>query len=459
MSHLSDERLDAVAGGGPESSETAHLDACAQCKAAVASARGRQRLLSGLTPYTLSEVGFGRVEAKLLEAVDAGETQPRFNWAWVLAPLALAALALVLWLPSPAPAPATSVAVAPAPKAVQAKVEAVPLTVLANLGHAKARAGEAAWRELAAGEVLSGELALSGGPLRLAAAAGPALGLEIHGTAVLAGAQTAALGAGRLVLRTERPTSVEAGGCTLEAVSATYAVSVAAAEVVVDVSAGEVVAADADGATRRVLKAPVRARWPLSASVSTARVDEAPEPVRLASTRPPFVSVDFSGLPQGTALTVDGVPFGVAPVVALLSEGKHQLLSAPPGKPQTARWLDLVAGHPFTVPSVQVEAEASNQEPEPEALSRLYGEVRGQVPKLRACYEKWLKANPDASGEVQLVLSVTAKGKVRGAKVEGDAIAPGPADCLVRTAKTLVLSPLGVDQDVAVPLVMRPKAK
>jgi hypothetical protein len=82
-------------------------------------------------------------------------------------------------------------------------------------------------------------------------------------------------------------------------------------------------------------------------------------------------------------------------------------------------------------------------------------ELRSQTPKLAACYEKWLKSNPTAQGEVTLELTVSAKGKVKRANVGASSISPASAECLVRTAKSLVLSPLGAEATLEVPLVLR----
>ena len=80
--------------------------------------------------------------------------------------------------------------------------------------------------------------------------------------------------------------------------------------------------------------------------------------------------------------------------------------------------------------------------------------MRRQTPKLRSCYEKWLKANPNASGQVDLVLVVNAKGVVKRADVKGQPISAESATCLKTIAKSLVLSPLGSEQELEVPLVL-----
>ncbi len=61
-------------------------------------ALGRQRMLKGMTPYTLSDVAFSRVEAKLEEHV---RHPPRaFGWLWAVSLAAAAAVALVVFQPA-----------------------------------------------------------------------------------------------------------------------------------------------------------------------------------------------------------------------------------------------------------------------------------------------------------------------------------------------------------------------
>jgi hypothetical protein len=138
--------------------------------------------------------------------------------------------------------------------------------------------------------------------------------------------------------------------------------------------------------------------------------------------------------------------------------GLHQLNLSPPGQPPQERFIDLVGGAPFLVALQALELDRDVEAPEPDAraLGRVLEDLKRQTPRLRACYEKWLKANPSASGQVDLVLVVTAKGAVKRAEVKGDPMSPESAACLKTTAKALVLSPLGSEQELEVPLVLTP---
>jgi hypothetical protein len=156
-------------------------------------------------------------------------------------------------------------------------------------------------------------------------------------------------------------------------------------------------------------------------------------------------------------VTLDGEALGVAPFKRLVGAGRRRLLVVPPGQPEWARWVDLVGGQPFAAPPAPAEVEAP--EPSADAVAELSAALQRQRPKLAACYEKWLKANPGARGEVVLEVTVTAQGRVRRATVGGDAISPASAECLVTTAKTLVLPALGAEATLEVPLVLRPPGR
>jgi hypothetical protein len=160
--------------------------------------------------------------------------------------------------------------------------------------------------------------------------------------------------------------------------------------------------------------------------------------------------LDASGLAVGAHLSLDGVPLGEAPLVTLVSGGRHRLTVAPPGEAVTESWVEL-SGR-FVVPSGAAPPEAV--EPDAEALARINRELQRQRPKLQVCYEKWLKADPRATGEVELHLRVAASGRVKAADVTG--APPGaPADCLVRAARALTLPALGGEVELELPLQLR----
>src|SRR5262245_22327223 len=106
MSHLEPDDIEAAAQG----TAFPHLEGCAACREAVRDAKGRRALLKGLKPYTLSDVAFRRVEAKLAEQLEEG-VPSGWRWVWWLLPAAAATAALVFFAldvsrpVSPKPAP------------------------------------------------------------------------------------------------------------------------------------------------------------------------------------------------------------------------------------------------------------------------------------------------------------------------------------------------------------------
>jgi hypothetical protein len=167
----------------------------------------------------------------------------------------------------------------------------------------------------------------------------------------------------------------------------------------------------------------------------------------------PWARLDLSGLSAGAPVSIDGLAFGNAPGSLMLGAGRHQVRAA--GQTVT---VQLVAGSDTVFKPTPV-AEKEVEPPSEDQIADLQRALKEQRPKLRACYEKWLKANPAASGTVDLTLVVGKNGKVRSARVDEPTIPRESVDCLVRTARSLVLPPLGSEQEIEVPLVMTPPGR
>ncbi|MEW5741970.1 MAG: AgmX/PglI C-terminal domain-containing protein [Myxococcota bacterium] len=452
MKHLDEAQREALAAGVPEvdAATVAHHASCPQCQAAVRDAQARRKLLGGLAPYTLSDMAFRRVEARLMEQVEAG-LPSRTPWlAWLIPAGALAAMALTLLvLQLRAPTAPEVVALPKAPEKLAA-APFHPLTVLRATADSQTRTGEGAWRALSAGDVLASGDAVSSGGLALAPAADVGWALEGRGSLALGGAATASIGAGQLTAQVSELLVVRAGTRQVEAAEALFLVSRSAAEVVLSVAQGAVDVSDTVTRERRRVTAPATLRWADGAPLSSAR-EEALMPVTSPfSPKKPWARFDASGLPAGTAISLDGAALGVSPLVSLLTAGRHRLSLTPPGEATREAWVDLVGGAPFvaTLPEAP-EGPA----PSEDALARVQSELVRHRPKLAACYEKWLKANPSAAGTVELSLVVASSGKVKAARVRGEALPKASAECLVRTAKGLTLPPLGAEAELEVPLV------
>jgi hypothetical protein len=450
VKHLDDAQREAVARGDAADAEAAaHLAGCAECQAAVRDAKGRRAMLAGLQGYTLSDMAFRRVEARLMEQVEAG-LPSRTPWLAWLVPAALAAVALVaLAVVQRREVPAPQVVTRP-PPVVRPAVVFHPLTVLRAAPDSQVRSGGGAWRALKAGAVLAAGDALSSGGVTLAPAADVAWAFEARGSLALGGAASVDLGAGQLSAKVAQAASVSAGTRLFEASEALFSVSRSAAEVVLSVAEGSVDVTDSVSAERRRVTAPATLRWADGAPLAQGREET------LAGVSPPtvpakpWVRFDASGLPAGTAVTLDGATLGQAPLELLVGQGRHRLGLTPPGQPLTESWVELVGETPFVA---ALPEPREGPPPSDEALARVQADLVRHRPKLAACYEKWLKANPAASGTVELSLVVSASGRVTAARVRGGVVPKASADCLVRTAKGLALSPLGAEAELEVPLV------
>lgn len=458
MSHLDPEVLERVAAGEATPPEAAHLEACATCRGRVRDARGRQRLLAGLARPTLSEVGFRRVEARLAEQVEAGLSPPWPAWLpWVVA--AVASIGLVLLVVQGArPGSPSAGMVASTSPAPAARATFHPLTVLEASADARVRRGAGPWETVVAGGVLGAGDALSARSVVLAPAAAVPWAFRASGTLTVGGAAALALGAGQVLADVGAPVEVLVSTRRLVASDARFQVARAAAETVLDVARGEVEVWDSVTAERRVVRAPGRARW--RDAVAGAHEEAPGEVPRLAVPARPWVPFDARGVPTGARISLDGATLGEAPFMRLVAAGRHRLSLEVPGQPARESWLELVGGRAFVLELPPREAaEVDGPVPDDEALARVMADLRRQRPRLAACYEKWLKANPTARGEVLLSLVVSARGRVVQASVAGDGIHRPSADCLVRTARALVLPALGAEATLEVPLLLKPPGR
>lgn len=455
--HLNDEQRDLVASGTSEPGLDAHVAACAECQRSVKDAKARQALLKGLTPYTLSDMAFRRVEARLMEQVEEGLPSPWPAWLKLGVPVLLAAAVALLvvapWREVPAPvSPTTPVAQRVTPKPFP--------TMVATFASAdaKLRRGEGAWQPLVASDEVTSGAAVSASRLVLATLADPRLVLEAEGAFAVGGQAMVVLGAG--AVGAVGKAEVLAGARRVTSVDAAFHVERTAAEVVLEVATGAVTVFDEGGAAKRVVQGPARVRWADGTALDQGVLEQGSSWRPPLAPKAPAVKLDLSGLPDGTLLSVDGHSYGATPFSFLLDAGRHAVQVTPPGQPTQERFIDLVGGQPFVFTlSPDAEREVEAPEPDARALARVMEDLKRQTPKLRACYEKWLKANPHASGTVDLVLVVNAKGAVKKADVKGDPISAESVACLKTTAKSLVLSPLGSEQELEVPLVLTPGKK
>ena len=456
MSHPTPEAIEGLARdpSAGTASDRAHVTTCESCQAQVRDAAARGALLRGLRPYTLSDMAFRRVEARLMEAMEESARAPPFPWRW-LAPLALGLLVVAfLQLRPPPPPVETPIAQAQRPRLPVPHVE--PLTVLLASADAQVQAAgqvqaSAGWKPLLVGQVVEPLEHVQGRVVGLAPASGVEWAFELKGALGLGEGASLAVTRGELVARV-RGTEVDiaVGGLHVVATEAVFSVERMLAEVVVEVDEGTVELVDSSF-ERRQVRAPSRLRLADGAALSVAVEEPVKGVRRLAVPVRPWVHFDASSLPGGTRLSLDGAFLGEAPLSALVASGRHRLGMASPGEAMHESWVELTGRYVVRLSSPPPRVEPPAAEPDEAQVARIEAELQRQRPKLKACYEKWLKANPDASAEVELRLVVSASGRVREASVKGE-LSGAPAECLVRTARALSLPPLGREVEVEVPL-------
>lgn len=451
MKHLEPDVIDAAAKATPEGEVAIHLASCAECRADVKSARARQKLLGGLTPYTLSDVAFRRVEARLDEAVREGEVSPGFAWGrWLGFGAVAIAAAAALFVVSRGPS-APGVVPLPAPQVELAKAVQRPLTVIRAQELKVRTTGD--WREGVIGEVLPGDAALSATSVTLSDAQAE-WRFVASGSLSLGGVASVTLGAGELVaeVSSAEPVTVISSSRGFVSADALFSVSRVGAEVVLRVERGSVDVVDSSSGARRTVKAPAALRWSDGSSLEQSRDEAVQQVVAPSVPTPPWASFDARALAVGTQVSLDGAQLGTSPFIELVTVGRRRL-ALTTGGVVTESWVDLVGASPF-VAAAPLPEKDDVMAPSDDALKRVMSELRSQTPKLAACYEKWLKANPAAQGEVVLSLTVSAQGRVRRATLGKTDISAASAECLVRTSKSLVLSPLGAEATLEVPLVL-----
>lgn len=448
MSHLSIDELEAAAAHGqtPE-----HVNACEACRTQYQRTVGRRRLLSGLKPYTLSDMAFRRVEAAVVEAAE----RPRsgFAWWWLAVPAALALVAIVAWPRSAGEAQGIDTSLSrvsvPLPRGGQ-----FALTVISTPVDARVKTDTRDWSPLQVADVVSRQSQVQAADLELAPLEAP-WGLRLQGVGSTEGAPSFTLAAGTLTAEvTEQTADVMAGRIHVATADASFLVTRAAAETIIEVTRGEVVVTD--GSAVRRLAAPVRMRWADETPLWAGQPLSPEHPATPTARRAPWVRVSA---PAGAGITgLDGAHLGHPTADLLLAAGPHQL-TLRQGTLEQPVSLDLLLGQPLVLKPLADAADAAP--PSADALKRLSREIAQQTPRLAACYEKWLKANAGSSGNMTLGLSIAPTGRVTSAQVS-EAPSDLPAavrECLTLAARRLSLSAPGTPTELAVPLVLRPRGR
>jgi hypothetical protein len=416
---------------GPDEVEIAedmnpHVAECEKCREAVRLARGRQKLLKGMRPYTLSDVAFSRVDARLAEHVREGR-RSGFKWLW--AAVAVSAAAAVA---------AFVLSTLPKPVAPPAAFELMTVTFAS--GNASLKAGDVLGR----GAIVSADkadvtLATSDGDsLRLSGGASFQLGLKDAAVA---------LESGRLVVDASRggPWVTRAGKHWVETVDALMVVSPNA----VDVARGSVrVFDDATLRRGRTVAAPTHYDFETGAfSPFNADLGDLPQAVK-----PPWARLVL-GL-KSDQVSLDGQKLGPSPLSTLTTPGRHHVSAA--GREADVDLTTSGSGivelpeKPVVAPPAM--AKGPHVEADPEAIAKA---IRAQLPKLRVCHDKWLKVDANARGKVEMALTVSPQGKVVKTTFTADEGVPDAIDdCLARAARTLVLPKSSEEVELELPVVL-----
>lgn len=428
---------------------------------ASAAAQARRRLLRGLRPYTLSEAGFARVEAGLVEAAAARQRRGWWAWGLSLSLGAAAAVALLLALRAPAPPPAERPAqVAVTPTGLP------PLTVVQVHGRAQSRSGpQAPWAEVRPGDTLApgGAVAATEGRVSWVAAqaalwASAALEVRPNGEVALsAGAVAADLALAQAVV-------VESGGRFLRARDALFTVERAGATLRLSVFRGTVdLGTESSFRDARALAAPASLTLEDGAALAAAAVGvpAGAAPV-LYAPAPPFGALNLeaaSGL-VGQPVELDGVPVGLAPARLLVTQGPHALSwRLPDGTLQTVQLVSsgspamvLVEG-PRAAPRLARELSQDELAAKTKAVSR----------RLSSCADKWVTLEGAAGGGGAMVatLRISPSGKVAKVTVRGEAreVPASVRGCVTSVLGQLVFSAADEPTEVELPIVVTAKGR
>ncbi len=430
--HLTDEQLENP-GDAP------HLRDCEQCRAAVARAAARRKLLGGLKPYTLSDVAFSRVEAKLMEHVRENPPGPRWTFGRIFAWSAIAAVFAMFAVSTVRPLLGNK------PELPVPFFE--PMTVVHASGPVAVKAGDVLGRDAT--------VEASSGRVVLATADGEALRLR-GGARFKLGARDAAvrLEAGTLGVdgRKGGPWVVANATHWIRGVDASY-------EVAADqlrLYRGIVYVSDsASFDSQRVLGAPVAFRF-ADGKVSPL---EPPFDVGLGAPLPsPWARFEL-GL-AASDVELDGQKVGPSPLSMLTTPGRHKV-RALVGEAWREADVDLTVGTPGVVelpekqPVVPVMPQAPTGpvvEADPEAIAAA---VKAQLPKLRVCHEKWLKVNEQAHGKVTMNVTVSPKGRVtRATFTAAEGVPPAVNECLGRAVRAMTLPKSSEEVELEIPVLL-----
>lgn len=426
--HLTEEQLDAPG-------EAPHLAECAECRAKVARARGRQKLLKGVRPYTLSGVAFSRVEAKLMEHARENPPGPRWTFGRILAIGAMAAVVAMFAVTTVRPL------LAPSPPPVAAVFE--PLTVAFASGPVAVKAGDVLGRD----SVVDAEKG------RVVLSTQDGLALRMHGGAkVVLGAmtETVRVESGTLLVQAGQrgPWVVRAGNHWLKSADVTFEVAPDSLKLY---RGGALLADNASFDNARQVNAP------LQIDLKTGKESPLEGAVKVFPFAPLQPGARLEVKLEASEVEIDGTPYGPSPLSIVTGIGKHKV-RAKVGEQWREGELDLSTPGSGVVELPEKVSVAPVPPPEPAAEAdpaAIAASVKAQLPKLRVCHEKWLKVNEGARGKVMMTLTVSPKGRVTRARFEAaEGVPETVSECLGRAVRAMTLPRSSEEVELEIPVLL-----
>lgn len=448
-----------------------HLAECATCRRELAAVMLYDRMADDAREAPVPEVDFDRMEMTLAREAQriSQEIQivkRRRPWAWI-AVAAAAAAALAVYAAWPAPeAPVASEE--PAPREVVDEPAEQPAPAAALSPVVTLAAGQAERVEGSEAVALSAGEVLHEGQRVRTGADGVAHVRLSDGTGFVASADTElslsraredavelSLSRGRVdntvaELRSGSTYVVLAAGYAIEVRGTRFVVSFEDQVVGVDLAEGSVVVRGPDIAPIE-LTAP--ARWRSSGEASGGPQVLAPRDLSAPSEASTQVTIAH---PDLVRWEIDSSSFeGRGPVRLSLRQGEHELRGwDASGRLFTA--LVPVAGAALTIEPDALVPEPPRMRPghlPPEEISRVLRQANA-TDRVRGCYERTLRDNPQVYGRLRMRVTVGLMGDVRRVSVLG-AEASDTAhlrDCITRVASGWTFPPPGGPVTFELPL-------
>ncbi len=446
-----------------------HLATCPACRRELAAIQLYDELSDDARESAPPDVDYARMELRLAREAERVSQELRIAkrprpWGWVaVAAAAAACVATYAAWPEPEAPNAHEAPSAPAPVEPEVAPEAAPLSPIVTLAAGAAeRVSGADATALAAGDVLAEGSVLRTGEggtahVRLSDGTGlvlaPSSRLELRRAredAVELALQEGRVDSTVATLESGSTYVVLCAGYAIEVRGTRFAVSYVDGVVGVDLAEGAVRVRPPDGAPVE-LSAP--ARWRSTGDVSGE--PEVSSPRALAAPAEELTQATITH-PDLVRWEIDGTAFdALGPVRLSLAEGEHELRGWDlRGRLYTA--LVPVSGAAIAIEPSALVAEGPRLRPghlPPEEITRVLRQANA-TDRVRGCYERTLRDNPQVYGRLRVRVSVGMMGDVRRVSVDGGEAADTARlrECITRVASGWTFPPPGGPVTFELPL-------